>query len=250
MECSLVNCKSSVLVSKLYLEVDHLSKLFMADQIETTQQDVPLKGRKRGRDTVVEDESQVPTDIPEPKIDEIHSETEEEEAPPSPPKKRRAEWKAKPPSDDPDSDHAANDHVKPTKMDNWMSEDEFLQFVEQNAPKGPPTKGYWVVCEPAKDKSGLLRVRARHTEYKSGRYNCNTPPFRCRFIHNEDLLLINKRSLQNMLAHCGPAMGLNVQYPDVFGPDVSTSSADSFVTPDKPVAKKIKKRPQKDEIEA
>lgn len=206
----------------------------------------PSKSRKRGQESENEDQIEDVENPPQTQpIEDIHSSEDEDTETPEPEQTvetttRWNDWRAKGAgSSDPDSDAACNDNVMPTKLENWMTEREFLDFIIKAMPPGPPTKGFWALVEPAKDRWGLLRVRARHSDYKSGRFNVNTPPFRCRFIEATNTLLVNRKSLQNMLDATSKTMNMEATYPDLFGSEAQqlTSEAATVV----PKAKRAKK---------
>jgi len=153
-----------------------------------------------------------------------------------PTRKRRAPWKDDEPKN-PDQNHSKNDFVKPTNMDDWMTEDEFLDYVTQHCAVGH--EGSWELRQPQKDSRQLLRVRAQHTHLKHGRYAINTPPIRCRYIESEDAIYVSKPSFNNFKEN-SPDLGLAITYPDIFATDVHSHPVED----DKP--KKVKGSKSKD----
>lgn len=160
---------------------------------------------------------------------------------------RRSQWKSADPTN-PDENHAANDRIMPNDLSKWMSEDEFMAYVDENCAKG--YDGEWKLGEPKADSRGFLRIRAVHDTLKSQRYMINTPPIRCRYIvlsvpeqtseeeePVRDKILISRVSLDEFIKKSGPDLGLSTSYPDIFSND-EHSVPPVVVKPEKPPRKR------------
>lgn len=176
--------------------------------------------------------------------DDIHdSDGAEESQQPKQPAKRRTQWLMSP-ATDPDQNHPANDTVEPNDLSLWMTEEEFLKYVDENCHLPPdyvaemdrakeatesspnPTQfdpGFWAVGMPSKDRLGFLRVRAVHTKLKSGRYPVNTPPIRCRFVSSKNDMWISRPSLEKFIEQNGADLGISKQYQDLYSNDVHST---------------------------
>lgn len=193
--------------------------------------------------------------------DDIQDSDGQEDSVEQKPQKRRTNWLLNQ-ATDPDQNHPANDGVEPRDFSVWMSEEEFLDYVDQNChlpaefldeqerakeqyeatnesekSVKPFDAGQWSLGPPSKDSKGFLRVRALHTKLKSGRYPVNTPPIRCRFVTSKDNIWISRISLEQFIEQNGADLGISKQYQDLYSHDPHS----------KPVAEKKGKRERADE---